>query len=109
MSKQAPYFSFHGLPFQTPGDDIEQAMNMQIAMERLRAFVCDQGGNEEDAAAALAFLQNRTPKLSEFCKQMRLAFLLDDFEDADRKKRLIIRAYNGIVDRLNGTPVRWDG
>jgi hypothetical protein len=103
-SEQSPYFSFSGLAFRTPGDEMETEMNLQIAMQHLRAYVVEGAGRDE-AAAALAYLQSQSPKLNPFCKEMRFAFQLDDFDDSEHKKRLMIRAYNGIVDRLNGQPV----
>ncbi len=105
MSKQNPYFSFDGMAFKTSGDDEETAANMQKAMAILRSFVTD-GGSQAEAMQALGYLEDQNPKLERYCDEMRIAFLLDDFDDADIKKRMAIKAYNGIADRLSGRPAR---
>ena len=105
MSKQNPYFSFEGMAFKTPGDDDETAANTGKAMDILRRFVAD-GGSQSEAMQALAYLEDQNPKLERYCDEMRIAFLLDDFDDADIKKRMAIKAYNGIADRLSGRPAR---
>lgn len=105
MSKSTPYFSFNGLAFQTPGDEVERHMNLKIAMARLERYVLGKG-QQDEAMTALAFIEDLRPSLESLCDDIRIAFLLDDFEDYDLKQRFIRRAYNRIVDRLNGVPLR---
>lgn len=105
MSKQNPYFSFEGMAFRTTGDDVETDMNTHKAMEILRKFVT-KGSGQPEAMQALGYLEDQNPKLERYCDEMRIAFLLDDFDDADAKKRLAIEAYNGIADRLSGRPTK---
>jgi hypothetical protein len=105
MSKQNPYFSFEGMAFRTTGDDVETDMNIHKAMEILRNFVTE-GSGQSEAMQALGYLEDQNPKLERYCDEMRIAFLLDDFDDAEAKKRLAIKAYNGIADRLSGRPAR---
>jgi hypothetical protein len=105
MSNNNPYFRFAGMAFQTPGDDVETTANTCKAMNILQAFVTN-GGSQAEAMQALGYLEDQNPKLETYCDAMRIAFLLDDFDDADAKRRMAIRAYNGIADRLSGRPAR---
>lgn len=105
MNSSNPYFSLSGLAFQTPGDDTESGVNTRLAMNRIHAFVMT-GGSQRDAMEALAYLEDKYPKLEACCDHMRIAFLLDDFESGEEKQRIARKAYNCLVDRLNGTPLR---
>ena len=55
---------------------------------------------------ALGYLEDQNPKLEPYCDEMRIAFPLDDFDDADIRKLMVIKAYNGIADRISGRPAR---
>lgn len=100
-----PYFSFSNLAFQTPGDPLEGQINLNAAMRKLEAFVLGKG-NQDEAMVALAFLEDFNPRLEEFCDDIRITFILDDCTDFELKQRHIRRAYNRIVDRLNGRPLQ---
>lgn len=106
MSKKNPYFSFDGQAFQTPGSALETAMNIKIAMEKLH-YLASTGGGHDDAMTTLAYLEDQNPKLERLCDDMRIAFLLDPFDDEEQRRRIIVRAYNGIVDRMNARPITW--
>lgn len=80
-------------------------MNIMAAMDKLKAYA-SSGGSEQDAMFALAYLEDQFPRLEPLCDDMRVAFLLDDFNDYDMKKRIIIKAYNRIVDRVNGMALK---
>lgn len=103
MSK--PYFSLDGMPFQTPGSPVERDINLQAAMERVYNYAF-KGGEAEQAQFALAFLEDQVPSLERFCDDMRATFFLDDFMDNDLKKKICIRAYNNMADRLSGRPLK---
>ena len=92
-----PYFSFDGMYFKTPGDELETRMNVEIACQKIRKFVL--GGDQSDAEDALTFLLGEYPKLRPEAKDMREVFLMDDFDD--NKLRLGKRVYNRIIDRLS--------
>ncbi len=99
-----PFFSFSGLAFKTPGDEAEESMNIQIAMEKLRQFAMNRS-DQEAAATALAFLERKFPQLKPLADQMRFALSWDDFDPSDQKRKLAVRAYNDLADRLNGNGV----
>jgi len=103
--RKNPYFSLDGLSFQTPGSGIEQSINLQSAMARICAFAT-KGEAPQDAMEALAWLEDKYTKLQPCCDHMRIAFLLDDFDDCEQKRRIAIRAYNCLVDRLNNMALR---
>ncbi len=94
-----------GLAFQTTGDSTEQEVNVQAAMKKLQAYVLGKGCQDE-AMTALACLEDSQPSVEGFCDDIRAAFFLDDYLDGELKSRIQRRAYNRIVDRLNGRPLR---
>lgn len=105
MSKTSPYFSMNGLAFQTSGDALESELNVEAAMQKLETYVLAKG-NQDEAMTALAFLEDMHPSLEAFCDDIRITFILDDCVDSELKARVSRRAYNRIVDRLNGRPIR---
>ena len=92
-----PYFSFDGMYFKTPGDELETQMNILIATEILQKFVL--GGDQKDAMEALGYLEDQFPKLERLCDEMRIMFLMDDFDDT--KNRYARNVYNRIIDKIN--------
>ena len=50
---------------------------------------------------ALACVEDEFPLTEPLCDQMRIAFLWDDQDAADGKRRLARRAYNALADRLS--------
>ena len=105
MSKTSPYFSMNGLAFQTSGDTLECELNFKATMQKLEAYVLSRGSQDE-AMTALAFLEDMYPSIEQFCDDIRITFILDDYSDSELKARVSRRAYNRIVDRLNGQPLR---
>jgi hypothetical protein len=96
-----PYFSLEGLYFQTAGDSNELFINVQKAMDVLRHYAL-YGGQWDEAMTALAFLEEVRPELQTMCDEMRVTFLIDDNDHGNPKIRLARKAYNRMVDRLNG-------
>jgi hypothetical protein len=104
----SPYFSLAGMAFQTPGSEAEGRINVCRAMSIIKAYVTGRE-SQEDVPLALEFLASQSPKLEPFIKDIQATFLLDDFLDAEIKRAIGIRAYNGIADRLSGRAVRGGG
>ena len=102
MSK--PYFSMEGMAFQPNGTDIELQVNISAAMECIHAY-CFKGGSGQEAQFALGFIEDHCPKVEKFCDEIRVTFFLDDFIDHERKRSICTRAYNALINRLNGKPV----
>ena len=95
----------NGLAFQTSGDRLEGELNVKAAMKKLETYVLGKG-NQDETMTALGYLEDIFPSLEEFCDDIRLTFILDDCVDAELKARVSRRAYNRIVDRLNGRSLR---
>ncbi|GJH22776.1 hypothetical protein CBA19CS22_39560 [Caballeronia novacaledonica] len=101
---KSPYFSLKNLAFQTPGAPIEHQLNLTAAMDELRKYAL-HGGQWDAAMLALEYLEDTRPELQRFCDEMRVSFLCDDADGDNTKIRLARRAYNRMVDRLNGQPL----
>ncbi|MDB5490376.1 MAG: hypothetical protein JWO78_225 [Micavibrio sp.] len=100
------YFSFKGMAFRTVGDDDECALNTEIAMSKVRAYVME-GGCSKDAMEALAYLEDKFPKLEPCLDLMRIAFLPEEEIDEPSRNRIARKGYNCLADKLSGRP--WAG
>lgn len=100
-----PFFSTEGMAFQTNGSDMEAQANIKMAMEKVYDYAF-KGGDPAEAQFALAYLEDNVEKISRFCDDLRTTFFLDDFQDSELKRKICVRAYNNIVDRLNGKPIK---
>ena len=88
------------MAFKTPGDDCEQKINESQAVEILRRWI---NGKEAlaDAKFALQFLQDRVSKIRPFCEDIKKCFALEGAEHEDFKRAVCVKAFNGIVKRIN--------
>lgn len=100
-----PFMTLEGLAFQSHDTDIQRDINIKKAMQHIRAY-CLDGKDRDLAMIGLALIEDRFAKVERFCDDIRSTFALDDFMDEDQKKAICARAYNNLVSRLTGRPVR---
>lgn len=92
------------LAFQPKGTSEEARHKVEKAMEVVRLY-CAGEGYERDVQQALAHIEDHCFKTESICDEIRTSFLIDGAIQGELKKRVCVRAYNKLANRLNGRPI----
>lgn len=96
---QNPYFSFKGYYFQTPGSDIENAINKKKALTIIYNYITS-GGHHSDVEEAMQFLKTNFAKSGTVIDELSKYIFIDDLFGFDEKEKICLMIFRKLVKRV---------